>query len=194
MKAGNVILVIVLLLIVGVVTADRMYVSKFTERFKEIEKQRIITSNKLATAKIVHENLYHVRDLVLRNMILKEVNDTVNFETELFQFLTTCINDLKLKLIEVSPGRPSKKDRVETLIYDVEIEGDFFNFGELCAKLENSRRIISLKTYSVVLAEKDKGKRKNNKLNKNNRIRVKMGLETYLIDKYVAPKQVVVNK
>ncbi len=191
MKGGNVILVIVLLLTVGVITADRIYVSKFTERFKEIEKKRIITSNKLATAKIVHENLFHVRDLVYRNMMLKGVNDTVNFETELFQFLTTCIGDLKLKLIEVSPGRPSKKDRVETVIYDVEIEGDFFNFGELCAKLENSRRIISLKTYSVVLADK-KSKVKNNK-NKNNRIRVNMGLETYLIDKYVAPQTVSVK-
>lgn len=188
MKGGNIILVIVLLLSVGVITADRMYVSKFTERFKEIEKKRIVTSNKLATAKIVQENLYHVRDLVFRNMILKGVNDTVNFETELFEFLTTCINDLKLKLIEVSPGRPAKKDRVETIIYDVEIEGDFFTFGELCAKLENSRRIISLKTYSVVLVDK---KKKVNNRNKNNRIRIKMGLETYLIDKYVAPQQTV---
>lgn len=191
MKGGNVILVIVLLLTVGVITADRMYVSKFTERFKEIEKKRIVTSNKLATAKIVHENLFHVRDLVLRNMILQGVNDTVNFETDLFQFITTCIGDLKLKLIEVSPGRPSKKDRVETVIYDVEIEGDFFNFGELCAKLENSRRIISLKTYSVVIANNSNKVRINGN---NNRIRVKMGLETYLIDKYVAPQTVSVQK
>lgn len=186
MKGGNIIMIIVLLLTVGVITADRVYVSKFTERFKDVEKKRIVTSNKLATAKIVHENLFHVRELVVRNMILQNVNDSVNFESELFQFLTTCINDLKLKLIEVSPGRPSKKDRVETIIYDVEIEGDFFNFGELCAKLENSRRIISLKTYSVVLADK-RSKIKENK-NKNNRIRVKMGLETYMIDKYVAPQ------
>lgn len=191
MKGGNIIMVIVLLLTVGVITADRMYVSKFTERFKEIEKKRIITSNKLATAKIVHENLYHVRDLVMRNMILTGVNDSVNFESDLFQYLTTCVNDLKLKLIEVSPGRPSKKDRVETVIYDVEIEGDFFNFGELCAKLENSRRIISLKTYSVVLADKNSKKEKGT--DKNNRIRVKMGLETYLIDKYVAPQTVAVK-
>lgn len=191
MKLGNIMLIIVLLLGIGMFTVDRMYVSKFTERFKEIEKKRIITSNKLATAKIVHENLHHVRDLVVKNMILEGVNDTINFETELFQFLTTCINDLKLKLIEVSPGRPIKKDRVETVVYDVEIEGDFFNFGELCAKLENSRRIISLKTYSVVLADKGKKKRQNSK---NNRIRVTMGLETYLIDKHV-PKvvQVVQN-
>ena len=42
--------------------------SHFETEFKAIEKKRIDTSNKLATAKIVSEDLTHVKDLVFKNM------------------------------------------------------------------------------------------------------------------------------
>jgi len=89
----------VLALAVALVVADRLYVSKLEKEFRSLENQRIVTSNKLATAKIVHENLNHVRDLVFKNMDFPGQHDSITHETHFFDFLTTCVNDLKLKLV-----------------------------------------------------------------------------------------------
>ncbi len=86
--------------------ADKMYISTLQDQFKEIEKQRIITSNKLTTAKIVHENLNHVYELVTENMVFPNQKDSITHETKFFQFVTQCINDLKLKLVAVRPVAP----------------------------------------------------------------------------------------
>lgn len=151
MKSGTLLLLLIIVIAIGLFTFDKMYTSKLETKFTQLEKQRIITSNKLATAKIVYENLNHVRDLVFKNMDFPDQKDTVLLETIFFDFLTTCVNDLKLKLVSVKPLRPQTQNRITTYGYDLEIEGDFFKFGELCAKFENSRRILSLETFNVSL-------------------------------------------
>lgn len=177
MKIGNILLVFLLLLTAGVVGVDRMYISKFEAQFLELEKQRIITSNKLATAKIVYENLNHVRDLVFKNMDFPGQEDTASHESIFFDFLTTCVNDLKLKLVSVRPVAPVTKNKITTYGYDIEIEGDFFKFGELCAKFENSRRIISLEDFDVDL----NGDKK--KQSENSSIKIRMHVNTFRIKK-----------
>jgi hypothetical protein len=67
---------------------------------------------------------------------------------------------------------------VTTYGYNLEIEGDFFKFGELCAKLENSRRILSLETFEVSLLS-DKA---NNK-SEIKGISVKMRVNAYRVKK-----------
>jgi hypothetical protein len=154
MKPGTILLIAVLVLLAGLVTADRLYVSKFKGHFKDLEKERVVTSNKLATAKIVYENLNHVRDLVFKNMVFPGQNDTVSTETIYFDFLTSCVNDLKLKIVSLKTVPPLTVGNITTYGYDLELEGDFFKFGELCAKFENSRRIISVESFQVDLSEK----------------------------------------
>jgi len=143
----------VLAVIAAVIATDILLVRKYEARFKEIEKQRIVTSNKLATAKIVSENLNHVRDLVFKNMDLPGMKPTQTQETSFFSFVTTCVNDLKLKLISVKPIPPVTQGRVTTYAYDIEVEGDFFKLGELCAKFENSRRITTIDRFAVSLRD-----------------------------------------
>ena len=188
MKAGQLLLVVLILMIAGIVVADRIIIAKLEPQFIAIEKQRIITSNKLATAKIVSENLNHVRDLVFKNMDFPGQKDTVSHESIFFDFLTDCVNDLKLRLISVKPVRPQTTDRITTYGYDIEIEGDFFKFGELCAKFENSRRIISLESFNVGLIEENRRQasrytREISAVNKG--IRVRMRVNTYRIKKAV---------
>jgi Tfp pilus assembly protein PilO len=79
----------------------------------------------------------------------------------------------------VEPVRPVIQDRITTFGYTIVIEGDFFKFGELCSKFENSRRIISLETFNVDLisSEKTRG------LQTNKGIRVKMRVNTYRVKK-----------
>lgn len=148
MKPGQGILLLIVLAAIGLIAADIFYTSRFVPRFKEIERQRIVTSNQLATAKIVSENLTHVRELVFRNMDFPGQKDSTQ-ESTLFEFLTTCINDLKMRLVSVRPVRPTVEGRVATYGYDIEIEGDFFSLGELCAKLENSQRVMALTSLQV---------------------------------------------
>ena len=57
MKTGNILVAVVVLILITVASLDWFYVRKFEGRFTELEKQRIVISNKLATAKIVYENL-----------------------------------------------------------------------------------------------------------------------------------------
>jgi len=178
MKLGNVLLLIIIAVIAAVFTIDKLYTSKLEAKFIELEKQRIITSNKLATAKIVYENLNHVRDLVFKNMDFAGQKDSIPHESIFFDFLTTCINDLKLKIVSVKPSRPQSVDRITTYGYDIEIEGDFFKFGELCAKFENSRRIISLENFSVSLLSDKKDHSSDVK-----GISVKMRVNTYRVRK-----------
>ncbi|MBN1576475.1 MAG: type 4a pilus biogenesis protein PilO [Chitinispirillaceae bacterium] len=199
MKTGPIVLVVLAVIIAGLFTVDRMYIATLEPQFLELEKQRIVTSNKLATAKIVSENLNHVRDLVFKNMDFPGQKDTVSHESIFFEFLTSCLNDLKLTLISVKPVRPQTKDRITTYGYDIEIEGDFFAFGELCAKFENSRRIIALESFDVSLIEE--GRRRTAKssgirggITANKRIRVKMRVNTYRIKKAIEPPVIMTPK
>lgn len=140
-----------------VIPADLMYTSQFVPRFKELEKERIVTSNQLATAKIVSENLNHVRDLVFHNMDFAGHKDTISQETLVFGFLTECVNDLKMRLVSVKPSRPTTNGRVTTAGYDIQLEGDFFSFGELCSKLENSRRVMALTSFEIIQRVQSEG-------------------------------------
>jgi Tfp pilus assembly protein PilO len=106
-------------------------------------------------------------------------NNTAH-ESYFFDFVTTCINDLKLQLVSVKPLRPVVKGPVTTYGYDIVIEGDFFKFGELCAKFENSRRIVSLETFSVDLMTNSQGKIASAE---TKGIRVTMRVNTYRIKK-----------
>jgi hypothetical protein len=155
MKIGEGLLIAMAVAAAGVIPADLLYASRFVPRFKEIEKQRIITSNQLATAKIVSENLNHVRDLVYRNMEFAGQKDSISQESILFDFLTSCVGDLKMRLVSVRPSHPSIEGRVTTYGYDIQLEGDFFSFGEFCSKLENSRRVLALTSFEVSRTAKE---------------------------------------
>ncbi|MBD3321339.1 MAG: hypothetical protein GF350_09625, partial [Chitinivibrionales bacterium] len=120
MKSQNIIVSVILVFVIALVAGDRLYLSRLTRRFKQLEQQRIVTSNKLATAKIIHENLNHVRELVFQNMDFKGEKDTINHQSEFYSFVTACMNDLKLKLISFSPQKPEKKGTVTTSSYDIE--------------------------------------------------------------------------
>ncbi|MBN1982867.1 MAG: type 4a pilus biogenesis protein PilO [Chitinivibrionales bacterium] len=180
MKLGIPLLLIAILLSVGAVIADKLYVSKLEKKFLELEKQRIVTSNKLATAKIVQENLNHVRDLVLKNMEFPNQKNPAMHESHFFDFITTCINDLKLKLVSVKPLAPVEKGRITVYGYDIEIEGDFFKFGELCSKFENSRRIVTLESFSVDLLAPNEEVRK---AEESKKIKIVMRVNTYRVKK-----------
>jgi Tfp pilus assembly protein PilO len=179
-NAGNLLLLLSVALVVAAVALDRAYLAGLEEKFMTLERQRIETSNKLATAKIVSENLNHVRDLVFKNMDFASQKDTIPHETRIFNFLTECINDLKLTLVAVRPLRPLTKDRITTYSYDIELEGDFFQIGEFCSKLENSRRIISLEEFDVQLVEKGEKKEGGPE---NKKVKVKMLINTYRVKK-----------
>jgi hypothetical protein len=155
MKSGESLLLVMAIAAVCVIPADLFYTSRFVPRFKELEKERIVTSNQLATAKIVSENLKHVRDLVFSNMDFAGQKDSVSQETMLFDFLTSCVNDLKMRLVSVRPLSPTVSGRVTTYGYEIQLEGDFFSFGEFCSKLENSRRVLALTSFQVTQASKD---------------------------------------
>lgn len=149
MKSGEILLVTMAISAIGIIPVDMLYASKFVPRFKEIENQRIVTSNQLATAKIVSENLNHVRELVFRNMDFTGQKDSLPHESIIFDFLTECVNDLKMKLVTVKPYKPATNGRVTTYGYDIQLEGDFFSFGELCSKFENSQRVLALTSFEV---------------------------------------------
>ncbi len=155
MKSSEALLVLMAVIAVGVIPADLLYASHFVPRFKEIDKQRIVTSNQLATAKIVSENLNHVRDLVFRNMEFSGQKDSISQETIVFDFLTACVNDLKMRMVSVRPSHPTISGRVTTYGYDIQLEGDFFSFGEFCSKLENSQRLLALTSFEVAQISKD---------------------------------------
>ncbi len=188
MKTGRILLGILIFIIIGIFAADRLYLARFEKEFMELEKLRIVTSNKLATAKIVYENLNHVRDLVFENMDFPGQKDSIPHESVFFDFLTTCINDLKLKLVSVTPARPVTSGKITTYGYNIVVEGDFFKFGELCSKFENSRRIISLESFEVTQVNGNASSRGASSApasGNNKGIHVAMRVNTYRIAKAV---------
>lgn len=183
-KGAVIVLLVIIVAFIAAAVADRVYMPKFKETFLETEKQRIIISNKLTTAKIVQENLNHVKGLVFDNMDFPGQPDTVDHETVFYNFITTCLNDLKLKLVSFRPERPATNERVTTYGYNVEIEGDFFKFGELCAKFENSRRIMSIESFEVSQISESYEDQKDKRLQSENKgIRVTLRINTYRIKK-----------
>jgi Tfp pilus assembly protein PilO len=179
-------LLFVAIAFVGVLLANGYYMPRFKSEFTRIEKERIIVSNKLATAMIVQENLNHVRDLIFNNTEIQGRPDTVNREARFFEFITSCVNDLKLKLVSVKPAVPVKDGRITAYGYDVVIEGDFFRFGELCAKFENNPRIVSIESFDVnLISDIEREKRQSNTdfKTENKGISVRMRINTYWIGK-----------
>ena len=192
MKIDTVLLAGAVIILIAFIAVDRIVIAKFEPTFKKLETQRIVTSNKLASAKIVYENLNHVRDLVQKNMIFPGQKDSASHESIFFDFVTTCVNDLKMKLISCKPSRPVVKGKITTYGYDIELEGNFFSLGELCAKFENSRRIISLTSFDVGLASSspqgrihEDGNRLDPMVSSSGRegILIKMHVNTYRIKK-----------
>jgi len=188
MKLDILLSIVIGAVLIAFILADRLIVTDFVPTFKKLETQRIITSNKLASAKIVYENLNHVRDLVQKNMTFPGQKDSVSYETIFFDFVTTCVNDLKMNLVSCRPLLPFVSGTITTYGYDLELEGDFFSFGELCSKFENSRRIITVNTFDVNLkAGEQSGSEaefRRNLLNPQNKgITIKMRVNTYRIQK-----------
>jgi Tfp pilus assembly protein PilO len=202
MKKDNLAVLFMIVAIIGFIVADRLFISKFEVKFKELEQKRIVTTNKLTTAKIVSENLNHVRDLIFENMDMPGKKEEKTQETIFFAFVTTCINDLKLKLMSVKPVAPVSAGRITIYAYDIVVQGDFFKFGELCSKFENNRRIISLKTFHVEIKDNTpasnmfagpelrnpKGKFGKDKISadeSNKVIEISMRVETYRVKRSV---------
>ena len=178
----------VVMTLIAFILVDRLVVADFEPTFKTLEHQRIITSNKLASAKIVYENLNHVRDLVQKNMIFPGQKDSVSHETIFFDFLTTCVNDLKMNLVSCRPAPPIVKGNITTYGYEIELDGDFFSFGELCSKFENSRRIITVNSFDVNLRAAERANSeeefRRELLNSSNMgITIKLNVNTYRIKK-----------
>jgi Pilus assembly protein, PilO len=192
MKSSKTLIIIMAILAIAIIPADILYASKFAARFKEIETQRIITSNQLATAKIVSENLDHVRGLVYKNMEFPGQKDSISKESILFDFLTTCVNDLKMKLVSIRPGAPSTKNRVTTYGYDIQLEGDYFSFGEFCSKIENSQRLLVVTAFEVIKAKSGEmtattlnGGKLLNAASQNNKhgVTIKIHIDTFRVKK-----------
>lgn len=151
---GSLLIALAVGLVIAVVITDRLYIASFTKKLEALESKRIAISNKLATAKIVQENLNHVRDLVFENMDFPGQKDSVTPESRLFEFISGSVADLKLKLVSCKPMRPVIQGNQTIYGYELEVEGDFFSIGELFAKFENSRRIVSVEQFSVSSQEK----------------------------------------
>jgi Tfp pilus assembly protein PilO len=180
MSAGDILLIAAAVLALAALAADRLFASKLHEEFKQLEKKHIVVSNKLATAKIIDENLNHVRELIYKNIDFPGHEDSIPHQSRFLSFVTTCMNDLKLKLISFAPGKQSAKGSLTTIPYTIEFEGDFFSFGELCAKFENSRRVISVETFDVSAAGPQAG---GSGSGRGQTIKVKMNVSTYRLRK-----------
>jgi Tfp pilus assembly protein PilO len=180
MKLGNILITIVVVIAIAFIAIDQLYFVSFQTKFKELEKQRIVTSNKLASAQIVYANLNHVRDLVQKNTDFPGDKDSITPESVYFDFLTTSVNDLKMKIIGVKILPPSTSGLITTYGYDIDLEGDFFKFGELCSKFENSRRLISVESFDVKRIEPKDGEAIQGG---NNGIQVSMRVYTYRVRK-----------
>jgi len=152
-KNETILLAVVAVAMICAVAVDRLLLAGFKSEFNRLEKERIVTSNELASAKIVYENLNHVRDLVMQNIDFPNHKDTISPETMYFNFLTECTNDLKMQIVSVKPLPTTVSGRVTAYGYDLELEGDFFKFGELCAKFENSRHLIAVESFNVARAD-----------------------------------------
>lgn len=180
-SAGDILLIAAAVLALAALAADRLYASRLLEQFEQLERKHIVVSNKLATAKIIDENLNHVRELIYKNIDFPAHEDSIPHQSRFLSFVTTCMNDLKLKLISFAPGKQSTKGGLTTIPYTIEFEGDFFSFGELCAKFENSRRVISVETFDVSAA----GHRGSGYgTGRGRTIKVKMRLHTYRLKKH----------
>ncbi len=182
MKHSGILIFLLVVIAILLAVLDYIFMSPLQDQFKEIEKQRIVISNKLTTAKIVHENLNHVFELVTENMVFSNQVDSISHETKFFQFITQCINDLKLELISVKTVKPKTEGAVTRYGYEVEIVGDFFKFGELCSKFENNRRIISVDKFKVSLETDKKSAARENSYKA---INVSMLLTTYKLQKQI---------
>lgn len=170
-------------LIGGVIWAERSYMPTFEAEFRRLNRQVVETANALTTARIINEDLELVRELVFSNMSFPGQPDSVDHETQFFEFITECINDLKLELISIRPIAPTTADRITTYGYEIEIFGDFFRFGELNAKFENNRRIVSVESFNVTQQAASENQQARLGQADGHGIRARMRINTYRVSK-----------
>ena len=90
----------------------------------------------------------------------------------------------------MKPVQPVVQGRITVYGYDLQLECDFFKFGELCAKFENNLNLISVESFDVVQAEGveatggNKAASKSATINNGNKgIRVSMRINTFRVKK-----------
>jgi len=181
MKRSEILLIVIGIAVAGFLVFDLAFVSRYESKFKNLETERIVTSNQLATAKIVSENLNHVNDLVFHNMEFVGKKNTASREEAFFQFITECVSDLKMRLITIRPTPAETKGRVTTYGYDIQLEGDFFTFGEFCSKVENSRRIMTLTSFNVSSGSSEE--KATEQATPRKSLRIQLHLNTYQVRK-----------
>jgi hypothetical protein len=168
------------------------------EEIKDLEQKRIVKYNEYVSATILSENLNRVAKLINANMNIqigtkgKKGGKIPYSRTVFYNFITQCLRDLKITLVNFEQVEPSVKGRVKHEPYVVQILCDFFRFGELVSKFENSEKIVSLDKFSVEkrgdiydadsgpsVSSKDLGSLKG-RFERDN-LKVKLNLETFRI-------------
>ncbi len=155
MRLQNV-LKLTLVLLTAFLVFHFVVVRPLPDEIAALETIRVKKSNDLLGAKIVSENLSRVSRLINANMDIElDTSQTTRrwrryARTVFYDFVTECLNDLKIPLTNFDQLPIQAQAGANSESYKLEVLSDFFRFGELATKFENSEKIISLDRFDVV--------------------------------------------
>ncbi len=144
MKATGMLLTGTVALGLVAIVGDLAYLSRFKTRYQEIQADKVRTSHQLATARIISENLPHVRDLVFHNMEFPGSQDEKRAESIFLEFLSESVEMADLQLSDFEPLPPAVSGARSTYQYRLTLTGNLDGLDLFAKRLENHRRLVSL--------------------------------------------------
>ncbi len=186
MKNAKVFLLLSIFALLIFLAIDILLVSPINQEIIEVEKEKLKKTNELLSAKIVSKNMKRVRRLITINTEIEIIDesdhDIKSQYTDFYNFLTTCVNDLKIELVSIRPDKTFKVGRIQKSPYILSIRCDFFKLGELISKFENSERILSIPDMDIQEVELSENEKRTSPFGVHN-LQVKMTILTNLIKK-----------
>jgi len=142
-KRNIIIFVSTLIFIIINYLITTIIITNKTATIKNLENKHKEENEKYITAQILSQKLEQVYTIFENNLAFSK-KDKLNKEAsmEFLKELTDIIESYDIDLIQIIPGKKTKKGIFSNIPYTLELKCDFEKFGKFIVALEKNNRII----------------------------------------------------
>lgn len=150
MKRNIIMLALLVLFGAGAWAYNHFIYSKYPSQIRQLDRTIQLRDERLISAQIIHQQLDLVANLIEKNLALSKSDSLAEDASMPFmEYLTGIINQTKIKLVKLEPGRQSARlDYVRTP-YTLTMEASYDKLGKFVNELEKSERLITIEQIEI---------------------------------------------
>lgn len=150
MKKNLVLLLLLALFGGGAWSYHHFVYADFPQQIRQADRTIQLKDEKLISAQIIHSQLDLVANLIEKNLAISKTDSLAEDASLPFlEYITGILNDLKIKLAKLEPGKKSARlDYVRTP-YTLDVLANYQQLGKFINQLEKSERLITVEQFVV---------------------------------------------